>query len=156
MPAMADSHNGVILSPGGYLQTVREALAHYHQRVIANSGEGIGESIKNASIIMVDQGRFPVHNLSRWTNGAAIAIANALVPQTDAEDGHFGAKIPDDIVGHTSISRCRGARGDYDALRVHPFHLLKDYLVITNYLDLFSQLTEVLEKVIGEAIIIID
>ena len=107
--AMSYSHNGVILGPGGYLQAIGESLRHYRQRMIANGGEGVGEAVKNASIFVVDEGRLPVHNLSRRGNGASIGITDTLVTQTNAEDGNFSPEVADDIVGDAGVLWYGGA-----------------------------------------------
>jgi len=154
--AMANSHNGVILGPGSYLQAVGEPLTHHDEGVVAYGGEGVGKPAKNAGIIMVDQGRLAVHNFVGGANNASIAITNALVPQTDAKDGYFGAKVADDIVGDAGILGGGGAGGDYDALWLHPLNLLERCLVVADYPNFFSQFTQVLEEVVGEAIVVID
>ena len=144
-----------IFRPGGDFKRVGQSLPLDHQRVVADCGEGIGQPIKDALIGMSYHGRFAVHNLPGAGNDAPIAIADALVSQADAEDRHVGPEVLDNIVRDAGVLGGGGPGGDNYSLWFQLLDFLHSSLVIALNHHLLPQFTQVLEKVIGKAVVII-
>ena len=60
-----------------------------NQRVIARCLEGVRHTCKDRSSVVFDKGSFSVHEPRSTDDIAAVALANGLVAQTDAEDRDF-------------------------------------------------------------------
>ena len=97
-----------------------------------------------------------MHDLACSRHHCAEAIANALVPQANAQDGNVRPEVANDLIG--DARSIRGARpgGDHDALWLQLLDLRDGYLIIAHHMNLLSQFTEVLEEVVGEAVVVID
>ena len=124
--------------------------------MIAYRIKGIGQSLKNTLAVVVNERAFAVHDFSSMTHYATISIAYALVSQTNTQNGQHTAKVADDLIGDACPKGCGWARRDNYGLGGCYFDLLQGYLIVTRHHQLSPQLAEILEKIIGEAIVIIN
>ena len=84
--------------------------------VITRGFEGGWESGEDAGGI-VEHGRgLAVHETPCANDGAAVDMADALMTETDAEDGELRADLGDDFVGDTGFLGRAGAGRDDDGL----------------------------------------
>jgi hypothetical protein len=83
-------------------------------------------------------------------NLTTIDIANALVAQTDAEDGDTTGEVADNVVRDTCLERGAGSRGDDNVGWTQTLDLFQGYLVIAVDQRLPSQFTQVLGEVINK------
>jgi hypothetical protein len=86
----------------------------------------------------------------------AIDIADALVTQTDSQDGNPAPEITDDVIGDAGFEGGTGAGRDDDMTRCHSFYPLQGDAVIAHGDRLPSQLTQILYQVIGKRVVVIN
>ena len=87
---------------------------------------------------------------------AAEDVAHALMAEADAEGGDAGAESFDDVVGEAGFARGTGAGGNQDARRFEFADFLDGGLVVAENFHLHPQLAEVLDEVVGEAVVVVD
>jgi hypothetical protein len=86
---------------------------------------------------------------------SSIAIADALVTKTDAQDRHLGLERANNVVGYASLLWGARAGRDDNALRCPSRNFTQAHLVVANHPYLLTQLTEILKEVIGKTIVVI-
>ena len=79
--------HGVVL--GTHHQLLRGVDAN--QRMITRNGQGIGLACKHGQAVVLHLRRFAVQNFARAAHFAAVSFNQRLMPQTNADDGHFAA-----------------------------------------------------------------
>ena len=105
---------------------------------------------------MMDNRGFPMHEHGRPYDVAPVSSAYRLMAETDAEYRDFSGEVPDDLYGDSRlVGRTWPGRND-DPLRLFFLDLINGYPVISKDLDCFTQLTQVLHKVVGKGIVIVD
>ena len=105
---------------------------------------------------MADQGRFSMHKPARANDGRPVRVSNALVPQTNAEDRYLSRKPPYNIVGNARfLRRARAWRYD-DITGLYFLDFGEAYLVVSKDFQPGAKSADLLYKIIGERIVIID
>ena len=102
--------------PGGHFEAIWHARLVDDQRVIARSLEGIGQPAENPDAAVMDHGGLAVHDAPGAHDATAEHLADTLMPQADAEDGHDTGKMLDGSHGHASLVGGAGAGRDHEAL----------------------------------------
>ena len=88
-------------------------------------------------------------------NPGSVVIADALVSKAYSQDRETGTEVANNLVGDAGLLRSPRTGGDDNALGQEAFHIIKAHLIISDHYYLLPQLAQVLEKVIGKAVIII-
>ena len=83
-------------------------------------------------------------------------VPNGLVSEADAEDRLAAGKGPDDVEGNARLTGRTGTGREHDPLGIQRQGLLRRDLIIPENALLHAQLTEVLDEVVGERIVVID
>ena len=76
--------------------------------------------------------------------------------QADAEQRHMRPKDADDFIRQSRFTRRTRPRRDQDALRLQRFNLLDGEFVVAANQHIRPKLAQVLNKVIGEGIVVIE
>src|SRR5690606_24901626 len=97
-----------------------------------------------------------VHQPGRPRYPAAVDVADALVPQADAEYRYLLAQREDNLVADAAVVRVAGARADDDVRRLQRLDFCQGHRIVAEYLDLSAQLAEVLHQVIGKRVVVVD
>jgi hypothetical protein len=124
--------------------------------VIAGRHEVILDLGKNARPIVPDTRRLPVHDLPRPHHLAAERLADGLVAEADAEDRHAAGETRDGSERDARlVRRARPGREDDVGRRqlLDPFHR---QLVVAEHAHFGTELFEVLHKVEGKRIVVVD
>ena len=87
---------------------------------------------------------------------AAVDFTDALVPETHSEDGEARAEGLDDFAADAGFGRGAGAGGDDDAFGGECFDFGHGDPVVAHNPEVSSQLAEVLDEVVGEAVVVIE
>ena len=153
---MTQSHDQSISRRRRDLQTLRQGFAFHHQRMIARRQKTIGQPTKNSPIVMADFARLPVHQVRRGDYATAENLANRLVAQANTQNRLLGFKGLDDFQRDARLIRGPRSRRNHDAFRVELGNLRDIDLVVPENLDLLSQFAQVLDKIVGKGIVIID
>ena len=92
----------------------------------------------------------PVHS-------AAEDSAKALVSETNPENRNFAGEVPDGVGGNTVVlDGFARSRGDHEMRRIERDQLVHRDLIVAEDPDIRTQLAKVLDKVVGEGVVIID
>jgi hypothetical protein len=153
---VAHAHDLAVLGPGSDLQHLGAARALDGQRVVAVHRELRGQPSEHALLRGGDDAGLAVHELLRANDLAAKGRTNALVPQTHAQDGQLAGKVLDGSHRDTGFQRRARAGRDHHAIRCARSDALDGDLVVAEHLHIRAQLAEVLDDVVGEAVVVVD
>src|SRR6478672_1174868 len=124
--------------------------------MIASRVEGIRQLPENRPSVVLDAGRLAVHKALGSHNLASKCHSQRLVAETDTEYRQASREMLDHLDGDASFIGGARSRGDDDAVGLQRLDLLHRYLVVPVDPDIFAQLPEVLDEVVGKGIVIID
>src|SRR5262249_22738374 len=95
-----------------------------------------------------------MHQRWRANDFAAEYFADRLMPKTHAEDWSRLVKSSNDVFRQAGICRCAGSRRNHDARGFQPFDFFQSNPVIAINAQVLTQLSEVLNEVVGEGVVI--
>src|SRR6185437_8796020 len=154
--AMAHAHDLAVLAGGGHLEARRHRLALDDQRMIAGSGQRVGEAGKDAAAAVRDRRDFAMHDALRAYDPAAERLPDRLVAQADPEYGYSAGEALDQRHRDPGlIRRARPGRND-DLLRLPCRYLLERDRVVAVDVHVRAELAEILDQVVGEAVVVVD
>ena len=97
-----------------------------------------------------------MHQPAGARHGAPERLADALVPQAYAEYGDFSRKCHDYVFGDPRLAgRARSGR-NYDPLRFQPARFIYGDAIVPVHHGLLAELSEALDEVIDERIVVVD
>jgi hypothetical protein len=106
---------------------------------------------------MGDMADLAVHRDGSTDNFAAEGLPDRLLTKADAQHRDpSGRGDLHEVEANPGAVGVAGARGDYDPLRSQRDCLVNHDLVVATHNDLGPQFAEKVEKIIGEAVVIID
>src|SRR5581483_3037978 len=76
--------------------------------------------------------------------------------QAHTEERSFPGKVPDQFDTDAGFMRSTRSGRHNDALRTHRLHLSYRDLIISPDLNLLAQFTDILDKVVGEGIVVVE
>ena len=163
---------GGLIHPGGDTPAVlarrrsRDRIGRDDERVVACSGEGAGHAGEQPEAVVLDLRRLAVDGFDVSDDAHAEAVADALVPQADAQDGHDAGEGLDDVRGDAGlVGRARAGRDDHvrrPAATVQGAGLggrdpvVADDDQVAVKLKRPVQLAQPLDQVPGEAVVVVD
>ncbi len=124
--------------------------------MIAGRLERRVDAAENSAAAMADLGQLAVHRYRRPHYLAAEGVANRLMAQADAEDRDFGGNRRDQIETDAGLLGRAGAGRKHDGVRIGVDDSGAGDLVIAVDANLRPQFTEIVHKVEGEAVVIVD
>lgn len=87
MVAMLDSHNGPVFHGGDYLELIMiESIKRDVQGVVSSNSDRFWEIREYCRILEADPALFPMSRARVSLHFAAIYLADALMPEADAEN----------------------------------------------------------------------
>ncbi len=114
--AMVDCHYDSIGRLGIDDQIIRQLIDN--QGVIASCFKGERHVLKKPCPIVENKALFPMHDLRTLANICAKADSNCLMSQANAQNGHLGTELSDDLGADACRFRSSGARRNENALGV--------------------------------------
>lgn len=94
---MAHSHDLTVPGKGRYLQTFGDRLFD-DERMVSGGLEGTRYTVEYSPTVMVDRRYLAMHQTRRALYLTAISIADALVPETNAQKRRGRPNFSDDII----------------------------------------------------------
>lgn len=146
----------LILGPGGDFKTFGQCLPGHHQGMIASGGERARQAGEHPLAGMVHRRGLAVHHLPGTHHLSTERLPQGLMSQTDAENRQLAGEMANRLHGNTGLVGRAGPRRDHQPVRPHRLHPGQINLVITMHQHLGPQFLQVLDQVIGEAVIVID
>ena len=89
-------------------------------------------------------------------DAAAEGFADGLVAEADAEQGNLAGKLLDRRQRHAGLRRCARPRGNHQIIRLQAGDLGQRDGVVAEDLDLLPEFAEILDQVVGEAVVVVD
>ena len=145
-----------VLAGGGDFQRRRHAGRIDGEGVIARGQEIIVEAAEHRLAGVMHAGQLAVHRFGRAHDAAAIDLADGLMAQAHAQDRHVAGGLFDHLQADAGLVGGAGAGRQHDAFRLHRQRLGGRDLVIADHVHLRAQLAQIMEEVVGEAVIVID
>jgi hypothetical protein len=96
--AVTEAHDFFFGGFGGDFEDIRDGVATHDEGMVAGCIEWRGETGEDSFAIVQDGRGFAVHEPLRAHDGPAKDIADALMAQTDSEDGSRRAESADYLV----------------------------------------------------------
>src|SRR5215212_8666872 len=142
-------------APRGRLELAGQ-LGVDHQRVVAPDGQRVRQALEQPGAVVLDLGRLAVdgdvaHDL------AAERLGERLVAEADPQRRHPGlGEAPHRLDRDARLVGCARARRDDHAVPLALEQLADGRRVVAHGLDLRPQLTQVLDEVVGEGVVVVD
>lgn len=150
------SHDFTIIRPGGDNQVVWQAGPIDGKAMIARGDKGIGHATEHTRIGMMYLACLAVHQGLGAHHLASKGLTNGLVAETNAEDRQVGWRMRDEVQTYPGVIRRAGPGRQQNALRSHPQSLFDTEGIITIDAGLRTQLVQIMNEVVGKAVIVID
>src|SRR4051794_41162599 len=124
-----------------------------HERVVARDLDLVGQAGEDRLSVVLDHRRLAVDRLV-GDDGSAERLAKRLVAEADAQDRRAALSERTDCLDRDPrlVRRARTRRHD-DAVRLA---FEQPRLVIAHHLDRGAELTQVLDEVVGERVVVVD
>lgn len=153
---MHDTHDHSVVGARRDLEVAADAAGFDRQRMVARGHKIVIQAPEYASAAMMDARDFAMNGLGCTDNAAAIDLTNGLVAQADAQYGQDSTGRSNKFEADASLVwRARPGR-QHNRLRTHCKGFCDSQLVVSLDDYLCSQLSEIVEQVVGEAVVIID
>ena len=116
----------------------------------------LGSDLEHALSRVGDLGQLPMHGHRRAHHFAAVDLPDGLMAEADAEQRNLRAGLGDEVEADAGLVGRAGAGREHDALGLQ----LQDFgdgdLVVAEHAAGCTQLAQVVDEVIGEAVVVID
>ena len=130
------------------------------QGMVSRRSKGRWDALHDAFAVVADCARFSVHKF-RSMNNRSQSIrrkngADALVAEADAENRDLPGERADDTATDPCIGRSARPRRQDDVRVAFPLDLLESPLVILHHLDSGLARADLLEKIEGEGVVVVE
>jgi len=97
-----------------------------------------------------------MHESGSADHPAAVRFGDALMPETDAQDGNLGPEAQDDFFADARFAWRARAGGNADVLWRQACNFIQRDFVVSLDEKLTPKLTEILREIVGERVVIVD
>jgi len=151
------THNCTVISLGGDFEAIGKAFSLYGEAVIAGGLEVIGEVGKDPLALMADRTELAMHASIGIDHLATEDLSDRLVAETDPEQRQAGFRSRcDHIETNTGLVRIAGTGGENDSIGLVFQNFVDRNPVIAKNRTLFPQFPQIMDEIVGEAVVIID
>src|SRR5688572_4655924 len=152
--SMAQAHHHAF----GRLRADLEAGRHvrHHQRMVSSRGETLRQAFEDGLRIVKDRTRLAMHERGSSNDLSTEDFTDGLVAKADSEDRDALMETLDHVFGNAGIVRSARARRNDNVRRLERLDLIESYAIVAEHAQLVSHLTQVLHKVVGEGIVVIN
>ena len=155
--AMPQAHDQPVFRLGRDLEHVGHGVTVDDERVIARCGERVRESREHARAVVTDLRRLAVHHHRCPHDISAVELADALQPETYAENRNAPlAEMTDGVVRQAGVARTARARRDQHRVGTDLIHLLEGDRIVAMHDRFRAELTQVLHEVVNERVVVVD
>ncbi len=116
----------------------------------------IWQSLEDRLTRVLDLGDFSVHEPTCSHHIPAEYMADALVPQADAQQRRGLAKASDHFIADARFFRCAGTWRDANVIWVQFCDLIERNAIISMHLHVRPHLAKVLHEIVGKGVVVID
>src|SRR3990172_4403707 len=124
--------------------------------MVPRGGHRVLDHRENPLAVVPDAGGLPVHERLGVDDPSPERLADALVPQADAENGDPVLERTDRVEGDPGLVRSSRPRRNHQAGGVPERQLPHGDRVVAEHLHLGAEFADVLHQVPGERIVIVD
>src|SRR5258705_1833393 len=153
---MTKRHDLVLGSPRDHLESRRETLARHEERMVAGRLEGIVDVEEDAAAVVDHGGGLAVDEALRAYVLSAEHLADALVTEADAKDRDRSRGLADELLADPRVVGPAGPWRDHDRVGGHREGVLHGDLVVPDHLRHVAQLSQVLNQIPGEGVVVVD
>ncbi len=153
---MLEALNDSILAFGRHAKARGKSVSRDHQGMIAVGDERGGQPIEQSGAVVCDRADLAVHRSGGADHAPAECLANALMPETDAQYGNRTRGRANQFDGNSGAIRITRSRRNHDAGRARRQRFLDGQGIVTAHFHIGTQFTEVVKQVVSEAIVVID
>ena len=153
---VAEAHDLAFLGLRSDFKAIGQRGALDEERMIAGGGEALRQAFENVGVFVEDGRGLAVHEAVGPHDVAAEIMADRLMSKAYAEDGFFTGERRDHVERHAGFFGRTGAGRDEHAVGIEREGLGGRDLVVAKDALLHAQLTEVLDKVEGKGVEIVD
>ncbi len=158
--SVADAHDlfdcsVCIQRPGSHFKAVWQGFPVNGKRVIAHCLVGVFKAFEQSFGVVMNSGGLAVHDVPCPYDPGAERLADGLVPETDADDRQLSGKVTNQFQRYSGLFRSTGAGREHNTFWLSAFYFRHRNLVVSLYPYLGSELTQVLNEVVGEGIVVI-
>src|SRR3989344_3895959 len=151
-----DAHDLAVLGPSRDLQNLRQMVRFDGKAVVAGGRERGFQPREDTRVRVMDETGFPMHEGAGANDFAAKRLADRLMAEADAEDWQGFRRMADESEADPGfIWRTRPGR-QQDGLRPQAQRLIDGDRIIAMDNRLRPQLVEIVDEVVGEAVVVID
>lgn len=141
---------------GRDFEAIGARLAFEDQGMVARRGKSLRKPGEYIGVAMRNGGSFAVHESIGSHDFSSEVVADGLMAEADAEEGDFTGKCGDHLDGNSGFERRARARGNEDSVGLEGEGFGGRDLVVAKYALLHAQLTEVLDEVKSEGVVVVD
>ncbi len=123
--------------------------------MVARCGKRVRQLAENIFVVVMNLTRFAVKQFRRADDFAAERSADGLMAEANSKDGKFTGEALDQFHGNARFLRRARAGRNHDAFRLSADNFFHGDFVVAMHFDLATQLTEILGKVVGERIVVV-
>ena len=150
------AHDHAVIRLCRLFQHWRQAFGCDGQRVIARCFEIIVQAAENTFAGVVHPAQLAVHRLRRADDPATISLPDRLMAQAHPQNRDPAIGLANQIETDPGLVGVAGPRRQHDGLRAHGQRVAHADAVIALDTHLRAQFPQIVEQVVGEAVIIID
>src|SRR5512143_815215 len=132
----------------------RHTFGGNSQRMVSRREEVVVESAKNAFSGVVNPRKLAMHGFGCSDDPSAINLGDRLMAKTNSEDRVATVSKPHKIKTDTCFIRCARAGGEHNGLWLQGASLGRRQLIVSPDDDLRAQLSQIMEQVVGEAVVV--
>ena len=104
---MPQAHNQSVIRLGGDFQGIRNGLRIYHQGVIPNGLEGVGQPNEHTCPLVAHHGWLTVTKLACPPHFGSVHIPYALVTQAHTQDRNYRSEAAYHVIGDSCLQGSR-------------------------------------------------
>lgn len=149
LAAVLDAHDRTIRQSGGDGEFGTQGALVDGEGMVAGHFEGILQASEDTGSTMSDGLHDPMDGIA-FEEAAAVEVVDALMTQTDAQDGNPAGIALQDLKGIPGVFRPSRPRGDDDVGYILEVQFKDRIVVVLIYLDNRSEDFEILVNVVSE------
>ena len=157
---VAEAHDHARAVPfhgvGADFEVGGQALLIDDQRVVAGGGHGRADTAEDGFAVVLDAAGLAVHQVLGAYDFSAKRFAHGLMSQADAQDWKLAGEVANQVDADAGFVRGAGSGGDHDVVGLQRVDFVNRDLVVAADLDLRTQFAQILHKVVGERVVVVE
>ena len=156
MVLVFDRHDQPVFGFGGDIKAVGQGVAIDNQGVVAGRFKGSWKSLEDTVFPVMDMGQFAMHQLRGLDYLAAKSLSNALMAKAYPQNWKITRGLFDQLQRYAGLIGGAWSRRNNEGIRCFQEQFFNADRIIAIDADFHTQLTQIVNKVVGKTVIIID